>query len=366
MKILHLSTWKTGGAAMAATRLSSSLTNIGVESQVLHMSSRLPAYFDAAIGKLTHTANPIFHSYNYFGENISAKIARFKPDIIHVHWIGAGFITPEQLASFGLPIVWTLHDLWPLCGAEHLPGSGRMFDGYLKTNRPSLDRGLDLDRYVWERKLKSFKNLNLAYVAPSHYVYDLAKQSKAISSHRLIYIPNGIDTRIYKPANTAKSHKQIILFVAMNSKLDSNKGYADFLKAVSLLPNDLRNNIEIKIVGGEITSELEMAHQYQAARVTVISSHIETLSFIAMESLSCGTPVVAYRVGGIPDLVSHQTSGYLAKPYDVKDLAQGITRIITSPKLASQYGKAGRSTVIAHFRLDQVAKQYRDLYQELI
>ena len=143
MKILHLSTWQTGGAAIAAIRLSDELNRMGVESQTLHMSTKLPAYIDAAIGKLTNTTNPIFHSYNYYGANISQNIADFKPDIIHIHWIGAGFITPESLAKFDLPIVWTLHDLWPLCGAEHLPGTNRFKTGYTKENRPSVESGLD-------------------------------------------------------------------------------------------------------------------------------------------------------------------------------------------------------------------------------
>ena len=87
MRILHLSTWETGGAAIAVTRLSNTLNNLGVTSSVLHMSSRFPAYIDAAIGKLAHFTNPIFHSYNYFGQNLSGKINEFKPDIIHIHWI---------------------------------------------------------------------------------------------------------------------------------------------------------------------------------------------------------------------------------------------------------------------------------------
>lgn len=371
MKILHLSTWETGGAAIAATRLSNTLTELGETSEVLHMSSRIPAYIDAAIGKMAHFSNPIFHSYNYFGQNISAKIAEYKPDIIHIHWIGAGFIRPESLSKYHLPIVWTLHDLWPLCGAEHLPavaglpGSGRFTEGYLKNNRPSGETGLDLDRYVWERKLNSFKNLDLTYVAPSRYVHDMAKSAYSLGKHKLVYLPNGVDTQIFTPTPDL-TRRPTILFVAMNPGLDPNKGYPDFCRAVALLPTHLRDSFQIKVIGGEVTKEQEMAKAYGSAVLTVVASKIENLPYVAMESMACGTPVVAYAVGGIPDLIDHELNGYLAIPADVKDLARGIEKLLNDQKLLLEYSRAARVKIIANFDLDQVAKKYLALYQSLI
>ena len=367
MKILHLSTWETGGAAKATTRLSTALNNLGVDSQILHMSSRLPAYLDAAIAKLTHTVNPIFHSYNYFGEDISKKIAEFKPDILHIHWIGAGFIRPESLAKYGLPIVWTLHDLWPLCGGEHLPSTPRFQAGYFPGSRPTGEWGLDLNRLVWERKLKSFKDLNLTYVAPSRYVREIASSAKSIQGHHLEYIANGLDVEIYKPnKNKHNKDKSIIFFAAMNPQLDPNKGYVDFVKSIALLSPNIRDRVAIKTIGGKITTEIEMARLYQSATVTVVPSRIENLSFVTMESLACGTPVVAYKVGGIPDLVEHGKNGYLAKPYDIKDLSRGIEKIITSPVLQKEYGKYGREKIVKSFNLSTVAKKYLELYESLI
>jgi glycosyltransferase involved in cell wall biosynthesis len=329
------------------------------------MSSRIPAYIDAAIGKLAHFSNPIFHSYNYFGQNIIAKINEFKPDIIHIHWIGAGYIRPESLSQYDLPIVWTLHDLWPLCGAEHLPGSSRFKDGYLKDNRPSGESGLDLDRYVWERKMRVFKDLNITYVSPSNYVYEQANSAMAMSGHNLVYIPNGVDTKIFHNNKTNISGKLTVLFVANNPGLDINKGYSDFQKSISLLPAKLRQNIEVKIIGGGVTSESEMADIYSSATVTVVASKVETLSYVTMESMACGTPVVAYAVGGIPDLIDHKINGYLAIPTDVKDLARGIELILKSRKIAEGYSKAGRAKIIKHFSMDNIAKKYADLYRQI-
>ena len=366
MRILHLSTWETGGAAIAATRLSNTLNEMGEKSEVLHMSSRIPAYIDAAIGKLAHLNNPIFHSYNFFGKNISAKISEFKPDIIHIHWIGAGFIRPESLAKYHLPIVWTLHDLWPLCGAEHLPGSNRFKDGYLNDNRPSGENGLDLDRYVWERKMKVFKDLKITYVSPSNYVYEQAKSAMAMNSHKLIYIPNGVDTKIFHQTRSNQSEKMTVLFVANNPALDINKGYSDFQKAIGLLPVKLQQKIEVKIVGGEVNSDSKMVDIYSSATIAVVPSKMETLSYVTMESMACSTPVVAYAVGGIADLIDHKINGYLATPTDVKDLARGIELLLSSPKLLTQFGKSSRTKIMKDFELKKIGKRYLDLYQELI
>lgn len=363
MKVLHLSTWQTGGAAIAASRLSKQLNQLGVDSRILNMSSKFPAYVDAAIGKLTHSTNPIFHSYNYYGENISRKVADFMPDVIHIHWIGAGFVTPESLAKFDLPIIWTLHDLWPLCGAEHLPNSTRFEDGYLKTNRPSGDSGFDLDRLVWERKQKSFQNLNVTFVSPSSYLEKLALKAKIIGNHQVVRIGNGVDLDIFK---TVKSHRNTILFVAMNPGLDPNKGYSDFKRAIELLPKKILERYSIKVVRGEIKDEKMMAEIYGRAALTVIASRMENLPFVAMESLACSTPVVAYNVGGIPDLVEHGKNGYLAKAYDVKDLSNGIQKIISSPTLQTEYGQYARDKITKSFDISVVAKKYQKLYASLI
>jgi glycosyltransferase involved in cell wall biosynthesis len=120
------------------------------------------------------------------------------------------------------------------------------------------------------------------------------------------------------------------------------------------------------VVGGEIKDESLMANIYQKSVVTVVPSKMENLPFVAMESLACGTPIVAYNVGGIPDLVEHGKNGYLAKPYDIKDLSKGVETIVTSSILQKEYGKYGRAKMVESFNLKNVAKHYLSLYESLI
>lgn len=196
MKILHFSTWKSGGAAKAAERLSSALSELGHDSKLIHMLSKLPAYFDAAVGKLGRDNNPIFHSYNYFPDKFLKIIRQEKPDLVHLHWIGAGFVRPESLMHCPVPILWTLHDLWPLLGAEHLPlDPTRMIEGYLPSNRPDTEHGLDLNRLVWERKRELLSRQTINFIAPSRAINTLASKAKLIGSQYLVHIPNFVDTK---------------------------------------------------------------------------------------------------------------------------------------------------------------------------
>jgi glycosyltransferase involved in cell wall biosynthesis len=225
------------------------------------------------------------------------------------------------------------------------------------------EHGLDLDRYVWERKQKSFKELRLTFAAPSRYVEQLAQIAKSKQNHRIVKINNGLDTDTFSPTGC---DRKTILYVAMNPDLDPNKGYSDFKKAMSLVTAQLLSGYEIKVISGEVNLDVDMASLYNGAVMTVVPSKMETLSFVTMESLSCGTPVVAYNVGGIPDLVDHGVNGYLAKPYDVGDLARGIEQILSSASLQKKYGSAGRAKIVKYFDIKKIAKKYHTLYQELV
>lgn len=386
MKILHFSTWATGGAAKAASRLSDALIELGEDSRVIHMSSKIPAYIDAAIGKLTDDNNPIFHSYNFFPDNFAKIIKMESPDIIHIHWIGAGFVRPESLSSCKIPIVWTLHDLWPLLGAEHLPlGITRMREGYLTTNRPNKESGLDLNRLVWQRKKRYWSDINITYIAPSKYVHSLAKKSYLIkTTQELNQIYNFVNLDFVPNTKVLDNGDLSILVVGTNLDTDKNKGLDLLLESLKKLPMNMTQKIKITIIGvdtldpkiflhfksykliSSVNSDTELVSYYQDSTLTIVPSRIETLSYVALESLSCGTPVVAFKVGGIPELVIHNKNGYLAKPYDASDLARGITTILSSPKLRSQMSASALSHVKHNFSKDKIVREHLELYKSIL
>src|SRR5262249_21380864 len=113
---------------------------------------------------------------------------------------------------------------------------------------------------------------------------------------------------------------------------------------------------------GWVYDELTMSLLYAAADVYVLPSLLENLPNTIIEAMACGTPTVAFAVGGIPDLLTHRQEGYLAKPFDVEDLAAGIEWCLTSRDVSEHLGSAARRKVEARFTNEAQARSYHALF----
>jgi glycosyltransferase involved in cell wall biosynthesis len=115
-----------------------------------------------------------------------------------------------------------------------------------------------------------------------------------------------------------------------------------------------------------VQDELTQALIYSAADVFVLPSIQENLSNMILEALACGTPCVAFNIGGMPDMIEHQMNGYLAQPYEIQDLAQGIVWVIENESRYKALSNAARTKVVQEFNLQLQARRYAALYRELI
>jgi len=173
--------------------------------------------------------------------------------------------------------------------------------------------------------------------------------------------------------------KKFILFGAMSATSDINKGYQELTHALNLIDNC---NTELLVFGsfppknppifrqnarflGQLQDDLTLRILYSAADVVVVPSRQENLSNVIMESLACGTPVVAFDVGGNADMINHRQNGYLAKPYDIKDLASGINWVLDNPDDVPLCTNA-RQKVLSCFDSRLVASRYISLYKEIL
>jgi len=323
--------------------------------------------------------------------NILRRINEVHPDIVHFHWICSGFIRIEHIAKIKQPIVWSLHDMWAFTGGCHYDEECK---GYKEScgNCKVLgsDKENDLSRKIWHRKQKTFgSKKDLVIVALSHWLNECSKSSALLKDKKHINLPNPIDTNIFKPFGKEESRelwnlpkdKKLILFGAMNATGDPRKGFLELSEALNKLTS---KDVEFVVFGssepavspnfgfkthylGHLYDDVSLITVYSAADVTVVPSLQENLSNAIMESLACGTPVVAFNVGGNSDMIEHKTNGYLAKPFDTDDLAKGIEWILNlDNENYTKLCKNGREKVLREFDSQIVAKKYIELYREIL
>ncbi len=415
MQILHLSTSDIGGgAAIAAYRLHKGLQQLGVASQML-VEKKLSddrAVFapNNNLGRALGIIKPTLDSFplrfypgcdrtqltlslEWLPDGIAPKIAQLAPDIIHLHWIGAGFLKIETLAKFKQPLVWTLDDMWALTGGCHY---SQECDRYKVScgHCPLLqsNQNWDLSRWVWQRKAKAWQNLNLTIVTPSTWLANCASSSSLFKNRRIEVIPYGLNHEQYKPIKRRLARellklpqdKQIILFGAIGATSDSRKGFHLLQLALQRLSQSIeRQNTEVVIFGssqpenaidlgfkahylGYLQDAISLAIVYSAANVMIVPSTQEAFGQTASESLACGTPVVCFDTTGLKDVVEHQENGYRAKCFSCEDLANGIAWILQDKQRWQHLSHRAREKVKQEFTLEIQAHRYLNLYHEIL
>jgi glycosyltransferase involved in cell wall biosynthesis len=332
-------------------------------------------------------------STQWLSERLAHRIAKINPDIINLHWICGGYLQIETLARFRKPIVWTLHDMWPFTGGCHY---SQTCDRYTQSCGacPKLNSKLDSDlsRWVWQRKARSWQNLNLTIVTPSHWLAECARASSLFRGLRVEVIPNSLDTCIYQPTDKQLARKQlglpqdkqIILFGAILATHDRRKGYHLLKAAVQQIARvSQTGKIEVLIFGasqpeedtqfglkthyfGTVNDDLTLSLLYSSADLFVAPSLEDNLPNTVMEALACSTPCVAFKVGGMPDLIEHQQNGYLAQPLSVEDLAKGMIWILEDEKRHHQLCLRSRKKIEQEFTLRCQSQRYTSLFSQLI
>ncbi len=411
MKILQISTFDTnGGAARAAYRIHKGLQTIGIQSQMLVQSKKsadqsiigpnnkfnkalslVRPILDTSLlqwlGKGSETMfSPAWSPYS----NILSQIDTLSPDIVHLQWICDGMLRIEKIGKIKQPLVWTLHDMWPFTGGCHYNDTCEHFHQCCGECPQIKRRGKnDLSHAIFKRKEKAWDKINLTIVSISQWLADCARDSSLFAHKRIEVIPNGIDTDRYQVIDKIQARK--ILHLPQNRKLilfgairvsDPRKGFHSLQSALQQL--SLRGKAELVVFGGAIEPEnssdfnlpihylghlyddVSLALLYSAADVMIVPSKQEAFGQMASESMSCGTPVVAFGATGLLDIVEHKQNGYLAQPYDSNDLARGIEWVLADEERYKQLSHAAREKAVTYFDIKKVAKQYADLYQSLL
>lgn len=408
MKIIHLNFSDiSGGAARAAYRIHHSLLKKGIDSQmwvnkaksndwtvkepfnyyekgINEFRTRLINY---SIVKMLKTENKIIHSPSILPSSWLKHINNSNADVVHLHWTQNEMLSIKDISKISKPIVWTLHDMWAFCGSEHYTNDNRWIEGYYPHNRPNYETGFDLNRWTWQRKRKYWKN-SIQIITTSRWLANCVKKSKLMHNWPVSVIPTPIDTVYWRPLDKKVARKKLnlpidvplILFGADSNLNDPRKGYDLLLSALgNLKKNSSAKKFELVVFGhdkpnsptyfdfpihymGKLHDDEALKTVYSAADLTIVPSRQDNLPNVVIEAQACGSPVVAFDVGGLPDIIKHQKTGYLAKPFDTKDLANGISSILLNYELG-EFKKYSLENIISNFNEKKIAQSYLNIYE---
>jgi glycosyltransferase involved in cell wall biosynthesis len=415
MRVLIVNTSeKTGGAAIAASRLKDALINNGIKAKMLVRKKETDNL--SVVG-----LRPSWHlRYNFLKERFNiwltngmkrqhlfdidtathgtdiTSLPEFKEaDVVHLHWVNQGMLSLrdiQKIVASGKPIVWTMHDMWPFTGICHY---SRECHNYITGchNCPLLvhPKAHDLSYKIFNRKERLYGGAKIEFVACSRWLADQARQSRLLRGQRINDIPNAISTVTFKPRDKEKAREQcrlpldkkLILFSAFRTT-SPIKGLKYFIDACNIFNErhpEMKEQVAIVAVGkdadtitgsfpypvyslGYIEDEHLMARIYNACDVFVIPSLQDNLPNTIVEAMASGVPCVASAVGGIPQMVNHLEDGYLAEPRQAADFAKGLEWLLTQCNY-NTVSAAARTYAVNEYSEHNVAMRYIEIYNSI-
>lgn len=414
---------RMGGAAIAAIRLMDALNANGIKAKMLvrikHTDSltvsALPQTFKLKWNFVWERAlvwiHNRFRKKNLWQMDIASmgtditQLEEFKwADVIHIHWVNQGFLSMsnlEKIVMSGKRIVWTLHDQWPYTGICHYTDGCERFQEHCHHCHLLDERKeKDLSYRLFDKKMKLYRLVNrITFVGCSQWIADLAKKSAllkgcepdrvngTIPPCKVVHIPNTIDQNVFCPTDKLKArdahglpHDKMLLLFSSMKVTDKRKGIDYLVEACRLLQQqhpELNDRIGIVVVGQKaeemsgmfpyplhslsyISDEHSMALLYSSVDAFVTPSLQDNLPNTIVEAMSCGTPCVGFRVGGIPEMIHHQIDGYLAETQNAQDLSDGIMYVLENRECLS---KAAAQYAARTYNPGRVARLYEEVYQ---
>lgn len=391
MHVVFLNTNQTkGGAAIAARRYFNAFRMAGGNSTFASLNVEQPG---EGVVSLKHPypvrklvkyffkkerkkiAQRVIPGEGYWSVSLSPrfqyqKIKRLKPDLVCLNWVNDDFLSLKDIGKFNVPVVWIFHDLWAVTGGCHYPGNCTGFQtGCGNCPKLKFPQNHDWSRYLWRRKYENWKNLDITILCPSNWMAKMVKKSRMFGNKRIEVLPYGVEPEIFKPMPSEKlraslgikPHQKVLLFGAVKSLRDTRKGAHLLVDALAQLPgripaddlvflvfgakeSPLLEKIPFRVINlGFIREKKELAQYYAASTAFVLPSLEDNLPNTVLESLACGTPVVAFNIGGISDMIEHEKNGLLVEETNVNLLANALERMVKMPE--EQYQKMQNAAI---------------------
>lgn len=392
-----------GGGAIAMYRLYLGLKKANIDCKILSGVKTLEILDSQSIVRSSKLEYLIKLLTSRLGLNDIHCVSSFRisnnnffinSDILNFHVIHSGFFSYLALPELtkNKPAIFTLHDMWSFTGhCAYSYDCDRWQHGCGNCPYPDIYPPIKLDNTYLEWKLKDwvYSKSNLTIVTISKWLTEQVKKSM-LNRFNIHYIPNGIDTEAYKPLNKEECrhilgiswNQKILMFGAVSLK-DERKGSDLLIKSLQQLPSSLKSDILLLTLGeggekiaemvgiktlnlGYVSSDRLKSIAFSASDLFVFPTRADNLPLVLQESMACGTPMVSFDIGGVPDLVRHNITGYLAKPEDIQDFSNGIVQLLEDDQLRQNMSKNCRVIAISEYSLELQAKRYIELYEQVL
>ena len=397
MHILQVNTVDTkGGAAKVAYRLKHGLIDRGHQTDMIVARKYSQDHDVHLLRPYSHLRERIVRKLTYWladdldlspAGHIHNMTPYRQADIVHLHNIHSNYFNLGTLPSITRekPTIWTLHDMWALTShcayAMESPVSGGFFQCQDLNAYPAI--AWHNEKYLEWKKRNVYRQSDFHIVVPSKWLLGKVKQT-VLGTKPASVIYNGIDVGIFRPQSQKQmrnelnlpENKFIILFASKGGHDQQRKGY-NYVQSVS---QSLKDNHDVfcLTIGGEetinasdlkkvsyISDESLLAKYFAAADVFLFPSTADNCPLVVLEAEACGLPVVSFATGGIPELVEHQKTGYIARYKDTDDLITGVRWMLSrSPVERAVMREAAIAKIHSGFTLEKMTDQYLDLYKK--
>ncbi len=381
MRIAYVSTLYRGGGAERCARELFETARAAGHAVRMYVSKRRGEEPDGVIGvrgaweKYLKILNKAGMLAEWRHRGSATALARIRPDncdVAHFHNLHGGWMSISAAAALArrVPTVWTLHDEWAVTGGLAYDLSrvldqeriGRWFDGQLllSSREPKARR--------WQRYLHSRLPRPQVIISPSAYLADLARDCESLRGIPVRRVPYGVKLMNCPDASAERGACRAELGLAPDARVvlliaaDLASPYKGMRLAIEALGRMKDRGVTVLVVGGGagsafrdlpvrvvetgfLSDERKLARAYCAADVLLLPSIADNFPYVAMESLSCGTPLVSFRVGGLPEIIGADERGLLAEPFDTTQVAAQLIRILEDSVMRDRLGEAGQRWV---------------------
>jgi glycosyltransferase involved in cell wall biosynthesis len=328
---------------------------------------------------------------NINGDSFAERVlSASQPDLVNLHWLGDDFFPLNQVTKLKIPVVWTMHDMWTFTGGCHYTSGCNHFTkgcGNCPFHKGDPKRD-QTKKDVLEKKMIVETGRHV-FIAPSRWLLAHAKASTVLKDSRVETIPYSIDTQVFRPVNRISARdilglphdKTLLLFGSAGGTSDLRKGYDLLEKAIlKISGNNIMKSTELVIFGrefagpdpgipvhfiGEVTEERMLAALYSACDVMILPSREDNLPLTALESVSCGLPIISFGVGGLSEIVLEGVNGFLCKEVTSGGLADAIHKALINGDYLSKLRDSTRMDAVKRYDLKIQANAYCNLFEEV-